>query len=33
VFGELTTLIRRHPVPALLVGFGIGFMLARVIRD
>ena len=33
MFDELTTLIRRHPVPALLVGFGLGFMLARVIRD
>lgn len=29
---ELTGLIRRHPFPALLVGFGVGFMLARMIR-
>jgi len=33
MFEEMTILIRRHPIPALLVGFGIGFMLARVIRD
>jgi uncharacterized protein YjbJ (UPF0337 family) len=28
---ELTQLIRRYPVPALLVGLGIGFVLARTI--
>jgi uncharacterized protein YjbJ (UPF0337 family) len=27
--GDLTDLIRRYPVPALLVGLGIGFVLAR----
>lgn len=27
---ELTALVRRYPVPALLVGFGLGFLLARV---
>jgi uncharacterized protein YjbJ (UPF0337 family) len=27
--GDLTDLIRRHPVPALLVGLGIGFVLGR----
>ena len=29
--GDLTELIRRYPVPALLVGLGIGFVLARII--
>lgn len=28
----LTDLIRRYPLPALLVGFGIGFLASRVIR-
>jgi len=28
---ELTQLIRRYPVPALLVGLGIGFVIARTI--
>ena len=28
--GDLTTLIRRHPLPALFVSFGLGFVLARV---
>jgi uncharacterized protein YjbJ (UPF0337 family) len=27
--GDLTGLIRRYPVPALLIGLGIGFMLGR----
>lgn len=27
--GDLTDLIRRYPVPALLIGLGIGFVLAR----
>jgi hypothetical protein len=27
---ELTTMIRRYPIPALLVGVGIGFLLARL---
>jgi len=27
---DLTNLIRRNPVPALLIGIGFGFMLARV---
>jgi ElaB/YqjD/DUF883 family membrane-anchored ribosome-binding protein len=30
---EMTELIRRHPYPALLVGFGVGFLLARVIKS
>ena len=29
---EMTTLIRRYPVQALLVGFGIGLLLGRVAR-
>ena len=29
---ELTGLIRRYPIPAVLVGIGIGFMLAKVTR-
>ena len=24
---ELTTLIRKHPVPALLIGFGVGLLV------
>jgi uncharacterized protein YjbJ (UPF0337 family) len=27
--GELTGLIRRHPIPSLLVGIGVGFLLGR----
>jgi hypothetical protein len=27
--GKLTDLIRRHPIPSLLIGLGIGFVLAR----
>jgi len=27
---DLTSLIRRNPVPAILVGIGLGFLLARV---
>jgi hypothetical protein len=30
---ELTGLIRRYPLPALLVGFGVGFLLSRVTRS
>jgi ElaB/YqjD/DUF883 family membrane-anchored ribosome-binding protein len=29
---EMANLIRRNPFPALLVGIGIGFLLARTIR-
>jgi len=28
--GDMTNLIRRNPIPAMFVGMGIGFMLARV---
>jgi hypothetical protein len=32
-FGEtVSNLIRRYPLPALLVGFGVGFLLAKVLR-
>jgi hypothetical protein len=27
---DLTTLVRNHPLPAVLVGIGLGFMLARL---
>jgi uncharacterized protein YjbJ (UPF0337 family) len=30
--GDLAGLIRRYPVPALLIGVGIGFVLARSLR-
>ena len=29
--GHLTDLIRRHPIPSLLIGLGIGFVLARIL--
>jgi hypothetical protein len=29
---EVTTLIRRHPIPALLIGFGVGLLLGRAAR-
>jgi uncharacterized protein YjbJ (UPF0337 family) len=29
---DVTDLIRRYPLPALLVGVGVGFLLARVLR-
>jgi hypothetical protein len=29
---DLTNLIRRNPIPALLVGVGLGFLLARMTR-
>lgn len=30
---ELTNLIRRNPIPALLVGIGVGFLIARSMRS
>jgi len=30
---DLTNLIRRNPIPALLLGVGVGFLLARAIRS
>jgi hypothetical protein len=29
---DLTSLIRRNPVPALLIGVGVGFLLARMLK-
>jgi hypothetical protein len=29
---DITELIRRNPIPAMFVGIGIGFMLARALR-
>lgn len=29
---ELTSLIRRYPLPALLIGVGLGFVMARALR-
>jgi len=33
ISGDLTELIKRNPVPALLIGLGIGFLLARATRS
>jgi hypothetical protein len=30
---DLTNLIRRNPIPALLVGIGVGYLLARATRS
>jgi hypothetical protein len=30
--GDLTSMIRRHPIPALLIGLGIGYLLAGRMR-
>lgn len=30
---DLTALIRRNPIPAILIGFGLGFLLARTMKD
>jgi len=30
---DLTSLIRRNPIPAMLVGVGLGFLLARMTRS
>jgi ElaB/YqjD/DUF883 family membrane-anchored ribosome-binding protein len=29
---EVTNLVRKHPIPALLIGFGIGLLLGRAAR-
>jgi hypothetical protein len=29
---ELTSMVRRYPIPALLVGFGVGLLLGRAAR-
>jgi hypothetical protein len=33
IAGDFTNLIRRNPIPALLVGIGIGFLIARATRS
>jgi hypothetical protein len=33
VVDDLTEIIRRNPIPALLVGVGLGFLLARLTRS
>ena len=30
---DLTELVKRNPIPALLIGFGLGFLLARTFRS
>lgn len=30
IANDLTTLVRNHPLPAILLGIGVGFMLARL---
>ena len=30
---DVTNLVRRNPLPALFIGFGLGFLLARSMRD
>jgi hypothetical protein len=32
VLDDLSGMIRRHPVPALLIGLGVGYLLARGTR-
>lgn len=29
---EVTSLVRKHPIPALLIGFGVGVLLGRAAR-
>jgi len=29
---EFTALIRKHPLPALLIGFGVGILTAKILR-
>jgi hypothetical protein len=31
--GEISTMIRRNPLPAVLIGIGVGFFLARLTRS
>jgi hypothetical protein len=33
IAGDLTNLIRRNPIPAMVVGIGLGFVLARALRS
>ena len=32
VFNDMSSVIRRYPVPSLLIGLGIGYLLARTTR-
>jgi hypothetical protein len=32
MFGDVTALVRRFPIQAMLVGFGVGFLTARALR-
>lgn len=32
MFDDLTNVIRRNPIPAILAGIGVGFLLARAMR-
>jgi uncharacterized protein YjbJ (UPF0337 family) len=32
VFGDISSMIRRYPVPSLLIGLGVGYLLARSVR-
>jgi uncharacterized protein YjbJ (UPF0337 family) len=32
VLGDVSGMIRRYPVPALLIGLGVGYLLARTVR-
>ena len=29
---EVTDLIKKHPVPALLIGFGVGLLMGRALK-
>ncbi|QEL16048.1 DUF883 family protein [Limnoglobus roseus] len=29
---EVTTLIKNHPIPAILIGFGVGLLIGRAVR-
>lgn len=33
IAGDLTDLVRRNPIPALLIGIGVGYLLARATRS
>src|SRR5262245_54129845 len=33
MFEDVTELVRRNPIPALLLGIGLGFLLARTLRS
>jgi len=30
---DMTNMIRRHPIPAILIGIGVGYLLARMTRS